>query len=116
MIKVIEKKTIFGEIKKTYELTQGDSFRFRAYSKNVNNNNLISAITFKVSLDDYIKVFEKEYELQDDGSYILYVESTDTELWAPAEYKTEIEVTYSDGSVDTVQKAELIVEPQIKEG
>lgn len=117
MIKVIEKKTIFGEIKKTYQLTQGDSFRFRAYSRNVSNNNLISAITFKVSLDDYVRIFEKEYELQEDGSYILYVESTDTELWAPStEYKTEIEVTYSDGSVDTIQKSELIVEPQIKEG
>lgn len=116
MIKVIEKKTICGDILKSYQLTQGDSFRFRAYQQKTSSDSLIDKITFKVSREDYTKVFEKDYELQDDGSYILFVESSDTESWVAAkDYKTEIEVTYIDGSVDTVEKSSLEVEPQIKD-
>lgn len=116
MIKVIEKQTICGDIIKTYQLTQGDSFRFRASCKNLNDNSLIDKITFKVSLGDYNQIFSKEYELQNNGSFILFVESSDTKTWqSSSDYKTEIEVTYIDGSVDTIEKANMEVQPEIKE-
>lgn len=116
MIKLIEKKTLSGEIKKTYELTQGDSFIFRAYAKQNNSLPLINSIIFKLLDNDYKILFKKEYVKKDVHNWYLTVKSEETSLWLEGDdYRTEIEVTYADGQVDTVEKASLKVDPQGKE-
>lgn len=113
MIKVIEKKTLSGEIIKTYKLTQGDSFRFRAYAKQNDRLPLISSILFKLLDNSYKVLFKKEYIEKDVHNWYLTIDAEETALWAVADdYRTEIEVTYIDGQVDTVEKASLIVDPQ----
>lgn len=107
-----------GIVTKQYLLTQGDSFRFRAIASN-GDQNLVSEIKFKVSKDDYCEIFSKAYQLDEEsGTWLLFVESADTqnlEITDGYDYVTEIEVTYSDGGVDTVEKGVLKVTDQIKE-
>ena len=113
MIKVIEKKTLSGKIIKTYELTQGDSFRFRAYAKQNDSLPLISSIVFKLLDSSYKVLFKKEYIKRDVHNWYLSVNAEDTAEWVVGtDYRTEIEVTYIDGQVDTIEKASLIVDPQ----
>lgn len=113
MIKVIEKKTLTGKILKTYELTQGDSFRFRAYAKQNDSLPLISSIVFKLLDNNYKILFKKEYAQKDANNWYLSVNAEETALWAVgSDYRTEVEATYLDGQVDTVEKASLIVDPQ----
>lgn len=113
MIKVIEKKTLCGDVLKTYQLTQGDSFRFRAYAKQNNSLPLISSIVFKLLNNDYKILFKKEYIKKDVHNWYLSVNADETALWKEGkDYHTEIEVTYIDGQVDTIEKASLIVELQ----
>ena len=113
MIKVIEKKTLSGKIIKTYELTQGDSFRFRAYAKQNDSLPLIKSIVFKLLDNSYKVLFKKEYIQKDVHNWYLLIESEETAVWqVKDDYRTEIEVTYIDGQVDTIEKASLIVDPQ----
>ena len=117
MITIINDTDIYGNECKKYRLNQGDSFRFKATPDN--NADLISKITFKISHKDYCEKFSKDYEKLEDGTWMLFVESADTENWEISnhdkyDYHTEIEVTYIDGGVDTVEEALLKVDPQIK--
>ena len=106
-----------GEVTKRYLLTQGDSFRFRANAVN-GEQSLVSRILFKVSKDDYCEIFSKEYYWDENtGAWYLFVESADTSLWETTDdydYVTEIEITYKDGGVDTIEKGVLKVSEQIK--
>lgn len=118
MITVTSFIDIYGKDCKQYRLNQGDSFRFKAVTKS--ESELISKVTFKLSHKNYCQMFSKDYAKHDDGSWILFVESNETEEWPVSEenkfdYHTEIEITYTDGGVDTVEEAELKVDPQIKE-
>lgn len=116
MIKVIEKKTLSGKIIKTYELTQGDSFKFRAYIKQNTPLTLVKSIIFKLLDNEYNILFAKEYVKKDLSNWYLTVTTQDTNKWEVRDdYKTEIEVTYEDDQVDTIEKADLIVTRQGKE-
>ena len=109
-----DKKT--GGVVRQYLLKRGDSFRFKATS--ADNGDLVSAVKFKVSDEDYCQFYVKDYELNEDGSWYLFVESADTTGWKVTEgydYITEVEVTYSDGGVDTVENGVLKVVEEIHE-
>ena len=106
-----------GEQTKQYLLTQGDSFRFKASAVN-GDQSLISEILFKVSRADYCEIFSKSYEWSEDSSaWVLFVESKDTKNWEVTEdydYITEVEVTFRDGGVDTVEKGVMKVQDEIR--
>ena len=105
-----------GIVTKRYLLTQGDSFRFRATLAN-GDTDLVSAIKFKISKDDYCEIYSKAYEFDEESSaWVLFVESADTTKWSVTDdydYITEIEVTYRDGGVDTIEKGVLKVTEHI---
>lgn len=124
MIKVVKKKTLNGKIIKSYELNQGNSFRFKAFAKKPIGLELIKNITFKLSDKNYNQIFEKNYIQADEYNWYLNVEAAETNNWPITKtsntcdrsdsLKTEILVEYIDGQIDTVEEAYLDVSPQIK--
>lgn len=112
-----------GEVTYRYLLTQGDSFRFRAIvggGDDTDTQKLVAGIKFKVSSADWCQIYEADYvqDTETAGTWYCFVPSEETAKWAVSEdydYRTEIEVTYSDGGVDTVEKGVLKVAEQIKE-
>lgn len=119
----VDRKT--GITHRNYFLTQGDSFSLIAKLVENSGEANIAGIMFKLGLArsecniEYI--FGKQYQLID-GEWMCIVKSKETELWLAScenddePYIYEIEVSYVDGSVDTIAQAEFTIEPQIKGG
>lgn len=116
-----------GKIRRNYFLTQGDSFGLVATINSDSEEELVSKIIFKIAkkiTDCHIEeFFSKEYSLFE-GTWTCFITGEETNLWTPTcanddqPYIYEIEVSYVDGGVDTLEQAEFSILPQIikKEG
>lgn len=112
---------------RNYFITQGDTFTLTANPQFevVGEQSAIAKFLFKLGFPhsecNIESLFEKDYYFDEDsGLYILKVLSSETELWVATcereetPYIYEIEVHYTDGNVETLEKAEFTVESQIK--
>ena len=121
-MKVTIKKDKDGnEIRRDYEIYQGDTFGFVANPVNAEQG-IVSGFVFKLGVvkDDTLieQVYEQEFFLNDEGKYLLSVPSEETAKWQPSgdiEYKYEIETHFADGNQETAKTGNFKVEPQITE-
>lgn len=96
-----------------YELVQGDSFKLGVKAKS--EEPLIKTIKFNIMDNNYNILLSNEYQ-EVDGLWVVNYTSLQTNtLEVRSDYRTEIEVTYLDNGVDTIEKAKLKVTEQGKE-
>lgn len=114
-MKVINKTKFNGDTEKIYKLIQGDSFSFSATEVNADDTErIIQSIKFNLGTQNHCKIFEKEYN-NNNGIWLLFVDSDTTTLWDVGTYNSEIEIIFVDGGVKTIEQATFIVTPQNKE-
>ena len=108
------KRTVKDNGKIEYSLVQGDSFRL-----GVNTNTseqVVDKIVFNVMDSQYNILKSVPYQqLEDDLWVVWYTTEITSEFEVRSDYLTEIEVTYVDGGVDTIEQAKLKVTEQGKE-
>ena len=108
------KRTVKDNGKIEYSLVQGDSFRL-----GVNTNTseqVVSKILFNIMDSQYNILESVEYQLLEDNLWVVYyMPEITNKLEVRSDYLTEIEVTYIDGGVDTIEQAKLKVTEQGKE-
>ena len=96
-----------------YELVQGDSFKLGIRAKS--EEPLIKTIKFNIMDGNYNILLSNEYQ-EVDGLWVVNYTSFETNsLDIGGDYRTEIEVTYLDNGVDTIEKGKLKVTEQGKE-
>lgn len=108
--------TRYGGQQLNFYLTQGDTADFTAVPKMSDGSmvdlSLISKCMFKLSDENYQKVFSKEFEKTDDG-FQVRLESDETTNIAVGEYIYEVEYTFTDGTVNTPNQSNFEILDQI---
>ena len=110
-----DKTDKYGITHRNYFLTQGDTFSIVGTPAE-NYADSVATIKFKlaVGLEEF---FSQDFAKQEDGRWLLTVDSVETTKWEVSEepYTYEIEVYFIDDNSKTVAQADLTVWEQIKE-
>ena len=113
MFAYIDKTDKYGITHRNYFLTQGDSFSIVATPVEEYADS-IATIKFRlgVGLETF---FTQDFAKQEDGKWVLLVDSENTAKWEVSEepYTYEVEVYFIDGNSKTVSQADLTVWKQM---
>lgn len=110
--------TRYGGQQINFYLTQGDTADFTAVPKMSDGTtvdlSLISKCMFKLSDENYVEVFSKEFT-KGEENFTVRLESEETAQIPVGQYIYEVEYTFVDGTVNTPNQSNFEILDQIIE-